>query len=121
VRHGTCGSARQALAKRAVVDRAIAVRFIGLQYYEPGPSDEKNHAYLEPLPSGCGQGAVLGRRDGVDRPFASKVNSSMHTERRKEVSVREFARVIEHVHLPLNWTTEPCCVTLAACSITLPA
>ena len=69
--------------KKTVVDARWALKCIGLPYYEPGTADEEN-AYLEPLPAAAGAGRFLVGVTVLIRPFASKVNSSMLTERRKE-------------------------------------
>ena len=74
---------------------------------------------MEPVPAGAGPSLV--GRTVLILPFASNVNSSMHTERRKEFPFDSSLVWYRIYHLPLNWTTEPCCVTEAACSITLPA
>jgi hypothetical protein len=45
----------------------------------------KSVGYLDPLPAAAGAGPFLVGVTVLIRPFASKVNSSMHTERRKEL------------------------------------
>jgi hypothetical protein len=77
------------------------VKCIGLPYYEPGTADEENALTWNPCQR-CGRRTILGWRDGVDPAICVEGQLVDATERRKELPVREFARVIEHVPLALE-------------------